>query len=229
MRMHIVLFDIDGTLIWTAGAGQAALAATLEDEFGVRELQGSVSYAGRTDRAIVSDLFRLHAIQDSAEHWQQFLAGYPARLRERLPTHAGRVLPGVRGLLDMFAAREDVALGLLTGNVRHGARLKLEHYGLADHFHFGAYGDCHTQREHVAHEALASARAHLGRRADEARVYVIGDTPHDVRCGRAIGATVIAVATGPQQLDVLAVAQPDLLLLDLSDPAPLLQLMETLP
>jgi phosphoglycolate phosphatase-like HAD superfamily hydrolase len=224
--MHILLFDIDGTLILTGGAGQAALEATLELQFGVRELKGSVSFSGRTDRAIVSELFSAHAIEDSQENWQRFLAVYPVQLRRRLPIHQGQVLPGVRTLLEKLDGLDHVALGLLTGNVRTGALLKLDYYGLVQHFRFGAYGDDYLERDQVAHEALRSAREHLGGAAHEARVIVIGDTPHDVRCGRAIGASVVAVATGLQQLDVLAAADPDLLLEDLLDPSPLLRLIE---
>jgi phosphoglycolate phosphatase-like HAD superfamily hydrolase len=133
------------------------------------------------------------------------------------------VLPGIEAFLNTLAGRDDVAVGLLTGNLRAGARLKLGHYGLFDHFAFGGFGDHHWERDDVAREALAAVQAHLNGRARTERIWVIGDTPLDVQCARAIGANVAAVATGWHSREELAAAKPDLLLTDLSDPAPLLE------
>src|SRR5262249_3669921 len=122
--------------------------------------------------------------------------------------------------------RPHLALGLLTGNIRAGARLKLGHYDLYHHFAFGGFGDQHWQRDDVAREALAAVGQHLGCAVDPRQVWVIGDTPLDIACGRAIGARVAAVATGWHSHAQLAAAQPDLLLNDLADPEPLLALLE---
>jgi phosphoglycolate phosphatase-like HAD superfamily hydrolase len=221
--MHICLFDIDGTLLSSGGAGKAAIESALCEEFGV-ELRGHVPYSGRTDRAIVRDLFRMHDIAESPENLQRLLDGYLQRLPACLNKHRGRLLPGIAGLLDTLRQHDEVALGLLTGNVRAGARAKLGHFGVFEFFAFGGFGDHHFDRDDVAREALAAVQQHLNGRVVPERVWVIGDTPLDVSCARAIGAHVAAVATGLHTVEELQAAQPDLVLADLSDPAPLLDL-----
>jgi phosphoglycolate phosphatase-like HAD superfamily hydrolase len=220
--MHLLLWDIDGTLLSSGGAGKAAIEAALCEAFGVC-LRGQVPYSGRTDRAICRDLLQLHGLEDSAENCRRLVAGYLERLPAALAKHRGAVLPGVAALLEELRARERTVLGLLTGNLREGARLKLGHYGLHRHFAFGGYGDHHLDRDAVAREALEAARAHLNGGVHLERTWVIGDTPLDVRCARAIGARVAAVATGWHSLEELEAARPDLLLTDLSDPKPLLE------
>jgi phosphoglycolate phosphatase len=215
--MFTFLFDIDGTLLDTRGAGRAAFEAVLAAEFGVRRMAVGVPFAGRTDRAIVADLFHRHGIDDTPAAWDRFVAAYLRRLRETLPRHQGCVLPGVTRLVDHLRRRDNVLLGLLTGNLRSGARMKLAHYGLADFFSFGGFGDDHTDRDDVARAAREAADGQGGGSVDGSQVVVVGDTPHDVRCGRAIGAEVIAVATGTTTLAALAETSPDLLLEDLSD------------
>ena len=120
-------------------------------------------------------------------------------------------------------SRADVTLGLLTGNVRAGARVKLGHFGLFEHFAFGGFGDLHFDRDDVAREALVEARTNLGAQLAPEHVWVIGDTPLDVRCARAIGAKVLAVATGVHSLEQLKEAEADLTLADLSDPSSFLE------
>ncbi len=220
--MHVCLFDIDGTLIATGGAGKKSLELALASEFGVDEPIDRLVLSGRTDRAIVRDLFHLHGIEATPANWRRLRDGYLRHLPACLANHAGRVLPGVAALLEHLAERGGVAVGLLTGNLRDGARLKLGHYGLFHHFAFGGFGDEHHDRDDVAREALAALRCHHGDCIPLERVWVVGDTPLDVRCARAIGARVAAVATGWHPAEELAAAEPDLLLADLSDPAPLL-------
>ena len=220
--MHICLFDIDGTLLSSGGAGKAAMEASLAEEFGVDVVRASVPYSGRTDRAIGRDLLSLHGQEATDANWRRLRDGYLRRLPEYLTRHQGKVLPGIDTLLEQLVQRPDVAVGLLTGNVRDGARLKLGHYGLFDHFAFGGYGDHHFDRDDVAREALEIARSHLNGRVKLECCWVVGDTPLDVQCARCIGVRVAAVATGLHSCDELAAAKPDLLLTDLSDPAPLL-------
>jgi phosphoglycolate phosphatase len=222
--MIACLFDIDGTLLASGGAGKAALELAFSEIFDI-PLRVQIPYSGRTDRAIARDLLRTHEIDDSLENWQRLLVGYLARLPDSLNRHNGRVLPGILAVLEALQKRADVAIGLLTGNVRAGARVKLGHFGLYDHFAFGGFGDHHFDRDDVAREALTAVRAHLGDRATPERVWVIGDTPLDVRCARAIGANVVAVATGIHTCEQLREAKPDLTLADLADPAPFLDLL----
>jgi phosphoglycolate phosphatase len=240
--MHICLLDIDGTLVLTGGAGQTAFAHTLADEFGIPEISRDVVFAGRSDRAIAMELFRIHGIERSAENWQRFCAGYVERLSQTLVTHQGHVLPGVVKLLDEFAARSDVALGLLTGNVHEAARRKLSYYGLWEYFPFGGFGDEHESRDDIAQAALVAAESYLqrngkppalqketvdgDRHAHLGQLLVIGDTPNDVRCGRSIGARCVAVATGHSTSDVLRTCEPDLVVETLEDAEAILALLD---
>jgi phosphoglycolate phosphatase-like HAD superfamily hydrolase len=221
--MHVCLFDIDGTLIASGGAGKAALEAGLKEELGIDRTIDNLPLSGRTDTAILGDLMRLSGLDDTPEMRGRIVAAYLRHLPRCLAAGAGRVLPGIAELLRQLGRRRDVAVGLLTGNIRAGARLKLGHFGLYDHFAFGGYGDRHLDRDDVAREALAEARRHLNGAVVPQRVWVVGDTPLDVRCARAIGARAVAVVTGWHTREELAEHRPDLLLSDLSDPAPLLQ------
>lgn len=218
----VCLFDIDGTLLSTGGAGQLAMERALAKVFGLSEIRGEILAAGRTDRAITTDLFRGHGLADDPRAWSEFVAEYFAQLRRTLVELQGQVLPGVMTLLETLSTREDVALGLLTGNFREGANLKLRHYQIDHHFAFGGYGDDHHDRDDVARTALAEAVRHLRRELDASTVWVLGDTPSDVKCARAIGARAVAVATGIYDAAELAATSPDHLYRDFSDPEPLL-------
>ena len=220
--MNVFLFDIDGTLLSSGGAGKAALEASLREEFGI-ELKTQVPYAGRTDRAIVRELLQVHGIVETPATLERLLAGYLRRLPESLRTMKGRILPGVEQLMSLMRKHDGAAVGLLTGNVRAGASVKLAHFGLEEHFAFGGFGDNHFDRDDVAREALAAVRCHRPTALSE-HMWVIGDTPLDVRCARAIGARVLAVATGFHSVHELAAAGPDLVLDDLSEPEPFLKL-----
>lgn len=220
--MRIILFDIDGTLVRTGGAGKAAMEAALVSAFGVRELRDEVDYSGRTDMAISRDLLRVHGIDPTPENQARLRDTYLAHLPPNLREKGGAVCPGVRELLAALAGTPHT-LGLLTGNVERGARTKLDHFGLWDHFACGGFGDAHYDRDDVARAAIASARAHVQRAVDPADVWVIGDTPLDVRCARAIGARAVAVATGWHPLAELEACAPDLALADLSDAERLLR------
>ncbi len=218
--MHVCLFDIDGTLIASGGAGKAALEAGLVEEFGVPLQLDKLQLSGRTDRSILVDLLRLHDLNSTPGNYARLRDAYLRHLPRYL--HAGRILPGIAALLNHLAGRDDVAVGLLTGNVRAGARVKLGFFGLTEHFAFGGYGDLHLDRDDVAREALDEVRNRFNGSIREENIWVIGDTPLDVRCARAIGARAVAVATGWHGAEELAASQPDLLFDDLSDAAPLL-------
>ncbi len=233
--MHICLLDIDGTLLLTGGAGQKAFAETLATDFGIAEIVHPVMFAGRSDRAIAMELFRLHGVEESRENWQRFCTGYLSRLESALIAHQGFVLPGAAELVTSLAKRDDVALGLLTGNVREGARRKLVHYNLWHWFAFGGYGDDHLDRCDIAASALSAAREHINGYANsstrdgkkfDGEIIVIGDTPNDITCGRSIGARCIAVPTGHTKADELRRSNPDLMVDTLEDLGPILALLD---
>jgi phosphoglycolate phosphatase len=215
---HVVLFDIDGTLLSSGGAGQRAMERALQTAFGLDERAHDIPAAGRTDRAITLDLFRIHDIADEPANRDRFWVAYLQHLPATLAELDGRVLPGIVRLLDHLVERGDTALGLLTGNLRRGAAIKLRHYGLDHHFQFGGYGDEHLERDDVARLALADACRHLDRSLPPDCISVVGDTPADVRCARAIGARAVAVATGMFTREELSAAAPDCLLDDCCDP-----------
>jgi phosphoglycolate phosphatase-like HAD superfamily hydrolase len=222
--MNVCLFDIDGTLIASGGAGKAALERALASLFGVTRPIDKLQLSGRTDRAIVADLFRLHALEPTADNHARLTEAYLSHLPACLAASTGRVLPGVAALLERLRSRGDVLLGLLTGNIRAGARAKLGHFGLHEYFVVGGFGDRHLDRDDVAREALAAVTRHLGGTGRRS-LWVVGDTPLDIRCARAIGAGAVAVGTGWHGVGELAEHGPDLLLDDLSDHENLLSLL----
>ncbi len=215
--MNVCLFDIDGTLLASGGAGKAAIETALAEEFGV-EVCVRVPYSGRTDRAIVKDLFHHHGVD-----WEKLLAGYLRRLPGCMSSHDGRVLPGIAALLEHLAKQENVSVGLLTGNVRAGARAKLGHFRLDHYFAFGGFGDHHFDRNDVAREAFDAVHRHHNGSVVRECIWVIGDTPLDIRCARTIGVRVAAVATGWHSLAELEAESPDLLFADFADASPLLE------
>jgi phosphoglycolate phosphatase-like HAD superfamily hydrolase len=225
--MHVCLFDIDGTLLNTGGAGQAAMEAAMREQFGEREPVAGISYAGRTDRGIIQDIFRYYGLDLSEEVRASFIATYMRHLPGELACRPGLVLPGVVELLSHLHRREDVTLGLLTGNLLDGARRKLQHHGLDEYFDFalGAFGDEHVNRDDVARTAYSVLSTHgsIADRLSLERLWVIGDTPADIQCARAIGAKSIAVATGIYSREALEAAGPDCLVDNFEDAEPVLE------
>lgn len=189
----------------------------LLEVFNVTGPYEDIQAAGRTDKAITTDLFNHHRIELSAENWNRFLSAYVTHLPRALSSQQGRVLPGIPEILDQLSGIDEVTLGLLTGNLRLGADLKLQHFQLDHHFAFGGYGDEKFERDDVARIAWTEACRYLNRDVPGETIWVIGDTPSDVTCGRAIGANTIAVATGIYDADFLKSANPDHLFDDFSD------------
>jgi phosphoglycolate phosphatase len=214
--MITLLFDIDGTLVHTGGAGGAALRSAFRDLFRVARPR-DVEYSGRTDRAIGHSMLECNDVEKSESNWSRLRTEYLSQLPAFLPRCRGHVLPGIESLLDRLTQVDELAVGLLTGNLREGARLKLEYYRLMHHFAFGGYGDEHLDRNEVAEMAIAAAEQHANGSFDPDRVWVIGDTPLDVRCARWIKAKVLAVATGNHSHEELSGYEPDLLAKDLSE------------
>ncbi len=224
--MHLLLlWDIDGTLIASGGAGMHALQAALQAEFGVTGSLADIDFAGRTDGWIMREVFRKFGLAPTPENFARFFARYTAGLPAALANPQARVLPGVREILRAAANHGGVAQGLLTGNMRHGARVKLAHHGLWEHFAFGAFGDDSEIRNELGPHAVRRATEHHGVNFASERVWIIGDTPHDIACGRAIGARTLAVATGSSTVAQLQVHQPTAVLPDLADTASVMALL----
>jgi phosphoglycolate phosphatase-like HAD superfamily hydrolase len=214
----LFLFDIDGTLLASGGAGWSALEAACAELFGTRDLAG-IEIAGRTDSLIARQLFARHGQEATPENCTRFFDCYLGYLSQYLPRTKGQLLPGVIELLEILKARPDCIVALLTGNLARGAELKLTHYGLWHYFDFGAYADDHHDRNELGPVARSRARDHHGLDVAPQDIIVLGDTPHDIACARAIGAraVAVAVATGRHSRQDLEAASPDFLFDDFSD------------
>lgn len=213
----LVLFDIDGTLLTSGGAGEKALQRAVTDRFAVADSLKDIEIAGRTDSGIARQIFRKYGVAETAENFAAFFDAYLGHLAELLPATQGRLLPGVVPLLEALRQRPDIALGLLTGNLARGAELKLTHYDVWHYFEFGAYANDHHDRNELGRFACARLRERHGIDLPCDRIFILGDTPHDIACARAIGARAIAVATGGSGREQLAAAEPDFLFDDFSD------------
>lgn len=213
---RLLLWDIDGTLISTGAAGHRAIARATAERFEGGELEG-VEIAGRTDTGIAHQILTKYQSPMSDENVRSLLDLYVGLLADELPRGIGRVLPGVLELLEHAAKSPQITLGLLTGNLEGGARLKLEHYRLWHFFSFGAFADDHHDRNQLGAFALSRALEKTGTKFPASQVDVIGDTGHDIACGKAFGARTIAVATGSWTSEQLAEYRPDFLFADLSN------------
>jgi len=216
---RLVLFDIDGTLLSAAGVSASALGEALRRHFGTEGGIEGYDYSGKTDPQIVRELMRPAGFDEAVieKRMGATLVSYVGLLRARLRPEHVRPKPGMSALVLALAGDPRVALGLLTGNVEPGARLKLEPMGLNGHFPFGAFGSDHEDRHLLPALAVERARALTGHFFEGKRVVIVGDSIHDVRCGRSIGVRAVAVATGHTRPDVLRAEKPDALLPDCSD------------
>lgn len=225
----LILWDIDGTLIVSHGAGVRAMEKAFEKRFGLKGDLGKIDWAGRTDSWITGEVLSRHGLEVTPQNCHDYLETYlellPAELRDG---PQGQVLPGVLELLETLHARTDLAQGLLTGNLRRGAEFKLTHYKVWHYFEFGAFADDSPRRNDLGPHALRRAKEiHLVNFAPD-RTFIIGDTPHDIECGKVIGARTIAVATGRHTRDELAAHDPTAVFDNFADTAAFLRVIDSL-
>ena len=215
----LILFDIDGTLVLTGGAGARSMGFAFRDVFGLDPVGASVAMAGRTDAWIVSQMAAHHGVDVNAAMLTRFHRAYIGHLEREIHNPGPRkgVLPGVQDVLEALEPRDDVHVALLTGNFEHGARIKLEYFDLWRYFRSGAFGDNQRDRNSLLAVALASAEraGSAPVRADE--VVIVGDTPFDIAVAVAGGARSLGVATGSHDTAALAACGADAVLQDLSD------------
>lgn len=217
---RLLLFDIDGTLLLSGGAGTRALNRTFEELFGVEGAFAGIPVAGRTDLLILDDALERAGIRADADGRARFLARYCQHFEREilLPGPRKGLMPGVRRLLDRLQHTPGVACALLTGNIARAARIKLEHFEVRRYFACGAYGDDAPRRDDLVPIAVERARR-VGIDVDSpGAAVVIGDTPLDLQCARAAGARAVCVATGSFSEEELRRAGADAVLPNLADP-----------
>ena len=218
--MRLFLFDVDGTLVTAQGAGRLAIGRALEAVYGTAGPIDSYDFRGRTDPRIVLDLMAAAGIAEAAIR-ARLADCFDVYLKELSGlVGAGRrvrLMPGIDRVVEALTARDDALVGLLTGNIEAGARVKLGPTGLWPRFRLGAYGSDDIDRRRLPAIACARARAVAGREFPFERVTIIGDTPLDVDCARACGAVAVSVATGNHAAEELSACAPDLLFTDFTD------------
>lgn len=214
----VILFDIDGTLVLTGGAGGRAFSLAFEEIFGIRDAFAGIAMPGRTDAWILATAAEAHGIRPGAADLARFHSAYFLHLARELHRPGPRkgIMPGVTALLDALAGRSDAYLALLTGNYQTSARLKLEYFDLWRYFRCGAFGDDAIDRNGLLPRAVALIGARGGPAVAASQCVVVGDTPLDVGCAAAGGARSVAVATGGHGVDELKAAGADVVFEDLS-------------
>lgn len=229
---RLLLFDIDGTLLWPGTVPKECMACAMEEVFGSRGDVAKYAFAGKTDLRIVTDIMTQDGYAGSQVQgrMEEVLARYISLLGESLRPEGMTLYGGTRPLLEALRTIPGVALGLVTGNVEAGARIKLGQFGLNEFFETGAFGNDSIDRDDLPGIALRRAQTRYQQKISAAQVVVIGDSVYDVRSARACGARAVAVATGHTTREVLVAEEPDCLLdnLDCTEEA-VAALLEVVP
>jgi phosphoglycolate phosphatase len=229
LMKKLILWDIDGTLIVSHGAGVRAMEKALAQRFGVTMDLSAIDWAGRTDSWITGEVFRHVGLPDTPQNSHDYLEAYLELLPQELASGPqGQVLPGIFELLETLHHRTDLAQGLLTGNLRRGAEFKLTHYKVWHYFEFGAFADDSPLRNDLGPHALRRAKEKHAVEFTPDRTVIIGDTPHDIECGKVIGAHTIAVATGKFSVQELSAHQPTAVFEDFADTAAFLKVIDAI-
>jgi len=226
MADSLLLWDIDGTLVFMDHAGERALLIAIKELY-QRDLGTKlpVDLKGRTDTSITRDLIAHLGLPGSVEEEKRLQSAYLKHMPTTMPAGKSRVLAGIHDALEAVHQHPEIHQALLTGNLVEGAKLKLSYLGIWHYFEFGAYADDSYDRNDLGPFALARAKEKLGIEFPPERVWIIGDTPHDIACGKAIGAKTIAVATGAFTVEQLAALNPTHTFADLSDTQALLDVI----
>lgn len=217
--MRLILFDIDGTLISSGGAGTVSLNLAFEQIFSIDNAFRDISMAGKTDTQIVREGLVKHRLPADNGIIPEVIAAYLRNLRREITRAKGKHLkPGIREALEILERERSLfSLGLLTGNIEQGARIKLDPFRLNDYFPFGAFGSDDEDRNNLLPIAVSRCRALYQREIDFRDCVVVGDTPRDVECAKLYGAFSIAVATGPYPAERLSETGADVVMESLSD------------
>ena len=226
--MSLLLFDIDGTLLLSGGAGVRAMTRTFQEVFGIADAFANADVAGRTDTFLLSNALNHAGLPDTPDTHRRFRDTYVEILRDEMqqpPRGRCGLMPGVAALLTAIREQRSLHPALLTGNFERAAYTKLGHFGIHDYFSWGAFGEESADRNELARVARQRAVAQSIPARSVERAIVIGDTPHDVACARAIDARVVAVATGNYSVEQLTAAGADHVVADLADTERVLALL----
>jgi phosphoglycolate phosphatase len=225
--MRLILFDIDGTLIDSGGAGVRSLDLAFKNVFSILNAFQGISMAGKTDTQIIKEGLIKHGISMDG-NFDEIIEAYLLHLTQEIRNDGKHTNPGIYEILEKLNPMEDIGLGLLTGNLEQGARIKLEPFDLNKYFPSGAFGSDDEDRNKLLPFAVNRFEKMFDKRIDIEKSIVIGDTPRDVECAHIYGAVCIGVATGPYSIDELTEAKADYVLNDLSDHMNLLQSLNLL-
>ena len=223
--MKLILFDVDETLIDSGRAGSRSLDLAFKEMFGIEHAFRDIEMAGKTDPQIVAEAFLLHGIDRPEGGMQAFFETYTKFLKDCVHNAVGHIKPGVGNVLTDLSSRDGLVIGLLTGNIEEGARIKLQRYGLNSYFRTGAFGSDSEDRNELLPVAVERLYRESSVKVDYRNCVVIGDTPRDIRCAKPYGAMAVGVATGSYSVETLADAGADAVFADLSDGARLISLI----
>jgi len=223
--MKIILFDIDGTLISAGGAGTRALNKAFEQILGIKDAFKNFEMAGKTDVQIIKEGLIASGVKLSNVLVSELIESYLENLSIEINNNSKHLKPGVKEFIELIYHELKYPMGLLTGNLEKGARIKLEPFGLNTFFPFGAFGSDHEDRNYLLPVAIERFSRTFNYNIDFQQCIVVGDTPRDVACAKPYGATVIAVATGPYSVEKLKTTGADVVIENLSEISKILTLL----
>lgn len=226
-KPKLLLFDIDGTLILSGGAGLRGMNRAFEQLYGTTNILDGISLAGRTDNKIMMDAYKKAGIPFSVDELDRFKKAYFEFIREEVNADGTnkRTMPGITELLPQLAARGNVHLALLTGNWEKSGRAKLGCFDMNKYFPFGAFSDDSSEREELAPVAMQRFEQRIGERVNPEQVYIIGDTPGDIHCAKPHGVISVAVAAAAHSAADLRPHDPDYLFEDLTATKEILEIL----